>query len=218
MAPVDLDNLQAAKQLSAYYLIKHVPINYLTIMIVDSKSLFMFKAPPLSELNNDSFFYLADTFYSNDPKSVERVSEMLNDTWKRGTELSDISSQAGIETPKVEVSTSETLSGLADAMFNNNVSSILITENSKPIGIINERVLLKEMVENRRDPKKTLTGQLAFTPLVSLNGDNSIADILSRMREKGIERATVVKNGQLVGMLTQESAHRAKAKPEKTST
>jgi CBS domain-containing protein/sugar-specific transcriptional regulator TrmB len=218
MAPVDLDNLETAKKLSAYYLIKHVPINYLTIMIIDNKSLFMFKAPPLNELTSDSFFYLADTFYSNDPKSVERVSEMLNDTWKRGTELSEISSQAGIETPTVEVSTTETLSGLADAMFKNNVSSVLITQNSRPIGIINERDLLKEMVENRRDPKKTLTGELAFTPLVSLNGDNSITDILSSMREKGIKRAIVIKNGQLVGMLTEDLAHGSKAKPGKTGT
>jgi signal-transduction protein with cAMP-binding, CBS, and nucleotidyltransferase domain len=143
---------------------------------------------------------------------------MLNDTWKRVTELSEISSQAGMETPKVEVSTTETLSELANAMFNSNASSILITQNAKPIGIINERDLLKEIIENRRDPKKTLTGDLAFTPLVSLDGGNSITDILSSMREKGMKRAAVIKNGQLVGMLTEDLGRGSKVKPGKTGT
>ena len=46
MAPIDLDNLEAAKILSSRYKVKHVPINYLNLMIVDSKALFMFKSPP----------------------------------------------------------------------------------------------------------------------------------------------------------------------------
>ena len=43
MAPIDLDNLDAAKKLSGSYEIKHVPINYMTMMLVDDRNLFMFQ-------------------------------------------------------------------------------------------------------------------------------------------------------------------------------
>ena len=217
MAPIDLDNLEAAKKLSDHYEIKHVPISYLTIMLVDNKALFMFKTPPLSELASDSFFFLADTFYTNDPASIERVGEMLNDTWKRGTEISDISSQEGMEIPKVQVSNTETLSDLVSVILKNDVTSVLISENDKPVGLINDRDLLKEIVEKQKDPKKTLVRDLDYTPLLTLDDGGSITDILRTMREKRIKRAAVIRNGQLVGMLTEDLALRLKVAPAKTS-
>ncbi len=67
MASIDLDNLEPAQRLLSRYEVKHVPISYLTMMLVDNKHLFMFKMPPLSDFGSESAFYLADTFYSTDP-------------------------------------------------------------------------------------------------------------------------------------------------------
>ncbi len=204
MASIDLDNLETAQKLSVHYEVKHVPISYLTMMVVDDKHLFMFKKPSLNEMINESGFYLADTFYSNDPSSTERVSEMLNDTWKRGVEISDISSQAGMKMPTVEVSTAETVAKLVNTMLEKAVTSIIVTENRKPIGMINDRDLLKEIVENQKDPGKTLVKDLTYTPLIMLDSGESIADALKVMHSKGMKRVAVVKNGQLVGMLTED--------------
>ena len=88
MASIDLDNLEPAQKLSTRYEIKHVPISYLTMMLVDNKHLFMFKMPPLNDFGSESAFYLIDTFYSSDPSQIERVSEMLSDIWKRGIDIS----------------------------------------------------------------------------------------------------------------------------------
>jgi CBS domain-containing protein len=208
MASIDLDNLEAAKKLSNSYQVKHVPINYLTMMIIDGRTLFMFKSPPLSGWTSESPFYMEDTFYTNDPVSIERAGEMLNDIWKRGVEISDISSQAGMKLPTVEVSNAETVSELVDKMLQNNVDSILVTENRKPVGIIADRDLLKEIVENQKDPRKALIKDLKFTPLVALDSGESVTNALKTMREKGLRRVAVVKNGQLVGMLTEDLAKR----------
>jgi sugar-specific transcriptional regulator TrmB/CBS domain-containing protein len=206
MASIDLDNLDTARKLSDRYEIKHVPISYLTMIVVDDKHLFMFKKPSLDEMANEAGFYLADTFYSNDPSSVERVSEMLKDIWKRGVEISEISTQAGMKMPTVEASTTETVSTLVNAMIRNGVTSILITENQKPIGIISDRDLLKEIVENHKDPKKARVKDLNYTPLIILDGSESMITALKVMRDKGMERAAMVKNGQLLGMLTEDLA------------
>jgi len=209
MASIDLDNLEPAQKLSTIYQIKHVPISYLTMMVVDNKHLFMFKMPPLSDLGTESVFHLADTFYSSDPSQIERVSEMLNDIWKRGIDISEISNQAGTKLPIVEISTTETLSKLVDKMLQNNVTSVLITEHHKPVGVINDRDILKEIVEEHKDPKKTLAKDLNYTPLIILQGNESMITAMKLMGEKGIKRAAMVKNGQLIGMLTEDFAKRA---------
>jgi CBS domain-containing protein/sugar-specific transcriptional regulator TrmB len=209
MASIDLDNLEPAQRLSSRYEIKHVPISYLTMMLVDNKHLFMFKMPPLSDVGTESAFYLADTFYSSDPSQIERVSEMLSDIWKRGIDISEISNQAGTKLPTVEVSTTDVVAQLVDKMLQNSVPSILITENHKPVGVISDRDLLKEIVEEHKDPKKTLAKDLNYTPLIILQANESMITAMKLMEEKGMKRAVMVKNGQLIGMLTEDIAKRA---------
>jgi sugar-specific transcriptional regulator TrmB/CBS domain-containing protein len=205
MASIDLDNLETAQKLSPRYEIRHVPVSYLPMIIVDSKHLFMFKRSPVNALDN-KLFYLADTFYTTDPSSTERVLEMLNDTWKRGTDISEVTSQVGMKLPVVEVSTGETVAALVGKMLEKGVSSVLIAENDTPIGMINEKGLLKEIVGNRINPEKTLVRELRFTPLIILDESKSMIYAIEAMRNRGFTRAVTVKNGHLVGMLTEEAA------------
>jgi len=204
MASIDLDNLEPAQKLAKKYEVKHVPINYLTMMLVDNKHLFMFKMPPISDFGNESAFYLSDTFYSSDPGQIERVSEMLDDIWKRGIDISEISSQAGTKLPNIEVTSTESLSMAVDKMLINNVTSLLITENQKPIGVINEREVLKEIVNEHKDPLKTLAKEVKYTPLITLKENESMITAMDYMSKKGFKRAALVKNGQLIGMLTEK--------------
>ncbi|MGD0643455.1 MAG: CBS domain-containing protein [Candidatus Bathyarchaeia archaeon] len=212
MASIDLDNLEPAKRLLTRYEIKHVPISYLTMMVVDNKHLFMFKMPPLSDFGTESVFYLADTFYSSDPSQIERVSEMLDDIWKRGIDISEITNQAGTKLPTVEISTTETISKLVDKMLQNNVTSVLITDHHNLIGVINDRDVLKEIVEKQKDPKKTLAKDLNYTPLIILQENESMVTAMKLMEEKGMKRVAIVKNGQLIGMLMANAAKMAALK------
>jgi len=206
MAPIDLDNFEAAKKLSDFCEIKHVAISYMTMLMVGKRHLFIFKTPPLEEFVAESAFYLPDTFYTNDLRYTERVSEMLNDVWKRGVDISELSSKADIKMPTVSVTSSDTVSKLVDEMLKNNVSSALITENSRPIGIVYERDLLKEIVETGKDPRKTAVKEIAYTPLTIIDGGEPMADAQRIMREKGMKRMAVISKGKLVGMLTEEQS------------
>ncbi len=209
MASIDLDNLEPAQKLAKNYEVKHVPISYLTMMMVDGKHLFMFKIPPLSDEATEGAFHLADTFYSSDPSQIERTSEMLNDIWKRGIDITEISGQAGTKLPIIEVATTETLAKTVGRMMENNVNSVLITENCKPVGVINDRELLKEIVDAHKDPLKTLAKDTNYIPLIILEGNESMITAMKLMGEKGFKRAAMVKNGQLIGMLTEEAAKKA---------
>lgn len=209
MAPIDLDNLEAAKKLSRFYEIKNVPINYMTMMLVDNRNLFMFKSAPLNEFSDESFFYLNDTFFTNDRKYSERVSEMLNDTWKRGMDLSEITSRTtGMKLPPFTVSSSQNVSDLVSLILNSHADSVLIEEKGTPVGIINYRDLLKGIMDSRKDPERTLIRDLEYIPLLILNETQTMTDALRIIREKGRKRVAVVKGGQLIGMLTHDLASR----------
>jgi sugar-specific transcriptional regulator TrmB/CBS domain-containing protein len=209
MASIDLDNLEPAQKLAQNFEIKHVPISYMIMMLVDNKHLFMFKNPPLSDLGAESAFYLADTFYSTDPSQIERVSEMLDDIWKRGIDITEISSQAGTKLPSIEVATNETAAAIVTKMLQNNVDSVLITDKHRPVGVINDRDVLRAVVEQKRDLTKTLAKDLKFTPLILLENDESMITAMKLMSEQGFKRVAMVKNGQLIGMLTEEAAKKA---------
>jgi sugar-specific transcriptional regulator TrmB/CBS domain-containing protein len=209
MASIDLDNLEPAQKLAKDYEVKHVPISYLTMMLIDNKHLFIFKMPPLSDFGVESAFYLADTLYSSDPSQIERTSEMLDDIWKRGIDITEISSQAGTKLPTLEIESTETIAKTVSKMLQSNVNSALIAENRKPIGVINDRELLREIIDAHRDPMRTLAKDTNFTPLIILENDESMITAMKLMGERGFKRAAMVKNGQLIGMLTEESAKKA---------
>jgi len=209
MASIDLDNLEPAQKLATRYKIKHVAISFLTMMLIDNKHLFMFKMPPLSDFGTEAAFYLADTFYSTDPSQIERVSEMLDDIWKRGIDIKEISRQAGTKLPTVAVSTNDTVSVIVNKIFENHVTSVLITEDRRPVGVINDRDLLKDIVENRKEPEKTLAKDLNYTPLIILQGEETMITAMKIMEEKGIKQAAAVKNGQLIAMLRISAAKKA---------
>ena len=69
--------------------------------------------------------------------------------------------------------------------------------------------MLREIVNARKDPVKTLAKDINYTPLIILEGDESLVTAMRLMDEKGFRRAAMVKNGQLVGMLTEETAKKA---------
>ena len=209
MASIDLDNLAPAQKLATRYEVKHVPISYLTMMLVDNKHLFMFKMPPLNDFGSEAPFYLTDMFYSSDPSQIERVSEMLSDIWKRGIEIQEVSSQAGTKLPSVTISTNETAAAIVDKMFKNAVTSVLIVEQQNPVGVLNDRDLLQDIVEKRKNPEKTLAKDLNYTPLINLKENETMISAMKLMEQKGIKRAALVKNGQLVGMLMEPTAKKA---------
>ncbi len=205
MAPLDLDNLDSASKLAQNHEVKHVPINFLTMMLVDSRHLFMFKSPPLNDAASDSAFYMGDTFYTNDPKSVERVGEMLNDTWKRGMTIDQLKSQSGMKLPTVEISSTDSVTRLVTTMLQSHASSILITESGNPLGVISDKEILRDIVENKLDPTKTTVDDLQYTPIVVLRDSESVTNALKTIRKKGVPRIAVVKDGQLVGMLMEKN-------------
>lgn len=201
MAPIDLDNLEAAQKLSKFYEIKHVPISYLTMMITDGQHLFIFKAPPLNEKINVPF-YLTNTFYTNDKKYVERTNQLLDDIWKRGIYLSDIGSIRSMEKTNLNVLESDTISKIVNIMIKNNVRSVLVTKNNETIGIVDQKDILTKIIKRNKDPNTTYANEVMSIPILTIDSDDSLLAALKTIKEKKIPRLAVMKDGKLIAMLS----------------
>jgi len=201
MAPIDLDNLEAARKLSELCETRHVPITYLNMILSDGQHLFMFKAPSFDSKTVKSMFNFEEAFYTNDTRYVERVSEMLNDMWKRGVDINELTAGPVDQTNRLQVSCSDTVSKIVDMMLKNNVNSVIVTENNHPMGIISERDLLEKVVKPRKHPAKICAREIMSMPVVTIESNKPLVEALKTMRSTGIRNLAVFRDGRLVGML-----------------
>jgi len=205
MAPVDLDNLEPAQKLSEICEVRNVPISYLMMLAADSEHLFIFKTPPLNNnITTKTAFHLDDVFYTNDARYVERVVEMLNDIWKRGIDIKEITSGPVTRMPIAKVSSNVNASKVIDSMLESNVSSVVVTENDNPIGIITERDLLEKILKRKKDPARTYAKDIMSIPVIAADSDQPLTQALKAMRTTGMRKIAVLRNGKLVGMLAQK--------------
>ncbi|HJX22873.1 MAG TPA: helix-turn-helix domain-containing protein [Candidatus Bathyarchaeia archaeon] len=201
MAPIDLDNLQAAQSLSEFCEVRHVQISYLLMMIVDGDQLFMFESPKLDAPGQVMPFYLEDMFYTNDSRYVIRVKEMVDDIWKRGVEIRELILGAAAKTPTILVESSDTVMKVVEEMLRNNASHVVVTEHKRPIGLISERDLIDRAIKGRADPDKTLAKEVMSTSIVTTELDQLFPRTHATMSGARIQRKAIMRDGRLVGMM-----------------
>ena len=75
MAPLVNDNFEAAKELSKFCEIRHIPTNYAEVSVIDGKKLYQFKG-----FNN-----MEKSGFSNDVDFVTKTKNRLVEIWKKST-------------------------------------------------------------------------------------------------------------------------------------
>jgi len=76
-----------------------------------------------------------------------------------------------------------------ETMFSKNIGSVLISQNNKIVGIITERDLVY-LVTKKTDPS-TPVKDIMHSPVISVNLNDSIQEIIEMMRAKNIRRVLV---------------------------
>ena len=82
------------------------------------------------------------------------------------------------------------------------ISCLVVLEKGNFAGILTERDVLKRVVAEARNPEKTLVGDVMSKPLIVVDPDASLEEALELMFEKRVKKLTVVKDKELVGLIT----------------
>ncbi|ENN96445.1 putative signal transduction protein [Methanocaldococcus villosus KIN24-T80] len=105
--------------------------------------------------------------------------------------------------PVITATKDKTVYDIANIMAENDIGAVVIVENNNPIGIITERDILKRVVAKNLRPKDVLVEEVMSKKLVTVSPEASINDAAKLMAKHKIKRLPVVKEGKLVGIITE---------------
>jgi CBS domain-containing protein len=97
----------------------------------------------------------------------------------------------------------------ADIMNQFEIGSVITTRKRKPIGIITERDLLKRIVSEGRDARKTTVKEIMSTPLVVVSPDTDLEGAARLMFKMKIKKLPVAEENRLVGLVSLTDIARA---------
>jgi CBS domain-containing protein len=90
----------------------------------------------------------------------------------------------------------------ADTMNQFEIGSVITTRKGKPIGIITERDLLKRIVSEGRNAKKTRVKEIMSSPLVAISIDTDLEEAARLMFKIKIKKLPVTERNRLVGLVS----------------
>ncbi|MGY5150343.1 MAG: CBS domain-containing protein [Candidatus Nitrosopumilus sp. bin_68KS] len=89
----------------------------------------------------------------------------------------------------------------AQKMKELNIGCIIITKNSKPIGIVTERDFVTKVAAEGR-PLFTEISEVMSSPLITIKPEDTIWEASEIMKEKLIHKLPVKENDQIIGIVT----------------
>jgi len=96
---------------------------------------------------------------------------------------------------------STSLQDAAQEMKRLGVGCVIVTKESKPIGIITERDFVTKVAADGR-PLFTEISEVMSSPLITIEPDETIWEASEIMKEKLIHKLPVIDDGRIVGVIT----------------
>jgi CBS domain-containing protein len=108
-----------------------------------------------------------------------------------------------VMTPNViTVEQGSPLRGVIELMNANEIGSIVITKEGKPVGIITERDLLKKILVISEEVKKMKVDEIMSTPIIATRRGDDVEEAARIMLKKRIKKLPVIEDDKLIGIVT----------------
>jgi len=98
----------------------------------------------------------------------------------------------------------DSLPDIAKEMIKYDRSSVIVTENGKPIGIITERDISRKIIPDDRKPSSVPLSEIMTSPLITINQNTPVSDAIRMMLSNKVRRLPVFRNDTLVGIVTSQ--------------
>jgi CBS domain-containing protein len=147
--------------------------------------------------------------YDNDHKLIGQVS--AGDLLKKY--LPDDGIESAME-KVVTIDADERVVHLRRRMLDDNISRFVVTENDKITGIVTETDVATELRKFREAVpdqhqdhriRNLLVKDIMSTPLISVDRNTHVSDVIDMMLKKNISTVPVTEKGKLVGLVTRRS-------------
>jgi len=98
----------------------------------------------------------------------------------------------------------DSLVNIAKEMIKYDRSSVVITEDGKPIGIITERDISRKIIPDDRKPSAVSLSEIMTSPLITVDHNTPVSDAIQMMLSNKIRRLPVFRNDTLIGIITSQ--------------
>jgi len=82
------------------------------------------------------------------------------------------------------------------------ISSVIVVQEKRPVGMITHKDIVSKIVQTRIPPDAVKAIEVMTTPVVTISEDASIEEAAKLMSKKHIKKLVIVRNGELVGIIT----------------
>ena len=97
-----------------------------------------------------------------------------------------------------------TIKDAATRIINEGIGALIVTEKDSPIGIVTKRDIIWSILFEKRDPEKDTVDKIMSTPIITVNEDASIKEIIEVMLRNNISHLPVREKNKLIGMISDE--------------
>lgn len=112
---------------------------------------------------------------------------------------------ADIMTPNViTIASGATVADAINLMQQRQIRSLLVEHRCQdmPFGMVTERDIVYTVVARGHDPEKVLVQDIMRQPCISLTPDLTIQEASQVLSDTSVQRAPVVQNGRLLGVIS----------------
>jgi predicted transcriptional regulator len=95
-----------------------------------------------------------------------------------------------------------TVEEAVELMNEHEIGCLIVADNNEPIGILTERDLLKRILAKSENLKRIKVEEVMSTPLISVGPNVQIGDASRLMFQKNIKKMPIIKEGELLGLVT----------------
>jgi len=88
------------------------------------------------------------------------------------------------------------------AMVDANVGAVLVTDGDAVTGIFTERDFLRRVAAEERPPRETRVRDVMTSPVIVVNPETSVEEVMALMSDRRIRHAPVMGDGGVVGMIS----------------
>lgn len=102
----------------------------------------------------------------------------------------------------VSVTADATIAAAANVMQDENVGSVLVTEDDALVGILTDRDVAVRVTAEGRDPAETLVRDVMTEDLLTVTIEEEISDLIEAMGEHEVRRIPVMDGDEVAGIVT----------------
>jgi signal-transduction protein with cAMP-binding, CBS, and nucleotidyltransferase domain len=102
----------------------------------------------------------------------------------------------------ITIETISSVTEIAKIMNKNNISSIVLTENEKPCGIITERDYLSKIIVQNKKTSDLSATQIMSSPFITISATALVDDVAHTMLENKVRHVVVMDKNSPIGIIT----------------